>query len=70
MVTKKELQKALVMKNLQLQSSGATNLKQYEIAFQDTIEGMFPDKCWWEVTDCDIFGKLFETRERTAYTRY
>ena len=46
----------------QLQMRGATNVKEYEIAFQETIENMEPDKAWWEVTDCNIFFSLFETR--------
>lgn len=45
-----------------LQFKGATNIKEYEVAFQQAIENVFPDKAWWEVTDCNIFFSLFETR--------
>ena len=44
----------------ELQNNGITHIKQYEIAFQDVIEELFPDKCWWEVTGCEIFLHLFE----------
>lgn len=47
---------------MRLQFRGATNIKEYEIAFQEAIENMVPDKSWWEVTDCNIFFTLFETR--------
>lgn len=47
---------------MRLQMRGATNIKEYEIAFQEAIENMEPDKAWWEVTDCNIFFSLFETR--------
>ncbi len=35
-------------------------LKRYEMAFQDVIEKLFPDKMWWEVVDFDIFLDLME----------
>ena len=57
-----ELRKELTMARVRLQYQGATNIKQYEIAFQEVIENIFPDKSWWEVTDCNIFFTLFETR--------
>ena len=47
---------------MRLQYRGATNIKEYEIAFQEAIENVFPDKSWWEITDCNIFFTLFETR--------
>lgn len=43
-------------------SHGITNIKDYEYAFQDTIESFFPARAWWEVTDCNIFWTLFETK--------
>jgi len=42
---------------------GNNNLKAFEIAFQEDIERFFPDKSWWEVTDCNIFMELFNTRD-------
>lgn len=60
-----DLRKALDDQALRLSMSGTMNLKEYEIAFQDAIERVFPDKSWWEVTDCNIFGTLFETRDIT-----
>lgn len=57
-----DLRKQLTMTKIRLQYSGATSIKEYEIAFQETIENLVPDKSWWEVTDCNIFYSLFETR--------
>ena len=58
-----DLATALFKTLTRLENSGETNIKKYEIAFQDTIEEQFPEKSWWEVTDCDIFSDLFETRD-------
>lgn len=57
-----ELQDQLNDALMRLQFRGATNIKEYEIAFQQAIENMVPDKSWWEVTDCNILVTLFETR--------
>ena len=46
-----------------LVKNGERNLKAYEIAYQNVIEDHFPDKSWWEVTDCDIFNDLFNNRD-------
>lgn len=46
-----------------LSMRGSMNIKDYEIAFQETIENMEPDKAWWEVTDLNIFYDLFENRD-------
>lgn len=59
----KELKRALFDAYFSLQNKYETNIKAYEIAFQDAIEGLYPDKSWWEVTDCNIFMDLFETRD-------
>lgn len=59
----KELKRALFDAYFALQNKYETNIKAYEIAFQDAIEGLYPDKSWWEVTDCNIFMDLFETRD-------
>lgn len=58
-----ELGNELFSKCRELQNNGVINIKSYEIAFQDVIEMMFPNKCWWEVTDCDIFIHLFEYKD-------
>ena len=47
----------------ELMTSGATNIKEYEIAFQDVIEQMYPGKCWWQVTGCQIFMHLLEHKD-------
>jgi hypothetical protein len=44
----------------ELQARNTTSIKEYEIAFQDVIEEVFPEKCWWETTDCEIFMHLLE----------
>lgn len=58
-----KLGNALSEKCNELMTSGVTNLKEYEVAFQDVIEQMYPGKCWWEVTDCQIFLHLFERKD-------
>ena len=58
---KTKLGNALYDKYYELQAKGIVFIKDYEIAFQDVIEKMFPDKLWWEVTDCKIFLTLLET---------
>ena len=58
-----ELKDRLETKCQNMLMSGVSNIKEYEIAFQDEIEKMFPDKSWWEVTDCDIFIDLFNNRD-------
>lgn len=37
----------------------AVNIKQFEIAYQNVIESVVPDACWWEITDVEIFSDLF-----------
>lgn len=44
-------------------SQGITNIKDYEYGFQSVIESFFPDYSWWEITDCNIFWTLFETKD-------
>lgn len=58
----KSLEKNLREVALAKLSHGITNIKDYEYAFQDTIESFFPARAWWEVTDCNIFWTLFETK--------
>ncbi len=54
---KGQLKKALVMRSMNVVANGG-NKKDLEIALQSVIEEFFPDKCWWEVTDCNIFMEL------------
>lgn len=36
------------------------SIKEYEIAFQDAIERVYPDAAWWQVTNYwDIFDAMF-----------
>lgn len=58
-----KLGNALSEKCNELMTSGATNIKEYEAAFQDIIEQMYPGKCWWEVTDCQILLHLLEYKD-------
>lgn len=60
--SKEELRKALQRTCDDLMNKHVVNIKTYEIAFQDTIEKLFPDKPWWQVTGCDIFWHLFNER--------
>lgn len=58
-----KLGNALSEKCNELMTSGATNIKEYEVAFQDVIEQMYPGKCWWQVTGCQIFMHLLEHKD-------
>lgn len=62
-MTKIKLGNALSEKCNELMANGATNIKEYEIAFQDIIEHMYPGKSWWEITECQIFLHLFEHKD-------
>lgn len=54
---KEQLRKALIMRSMNVISGGG-NIKALEVALQDVIENFYPDHCWWEVTDCQIFNEL------------
>lgn len=58
-----DLEKALESALNHLAMRQEMNIKKYEIAFQDAIESQYPDKSWWEVTDCNIFYDLAENRD-------
>lgn len=58
-----DLKQLLDDEALRLGMSQVTNIKEYEMAFQDAIEKLAPDHSWWEVTDCDIFFDLFQNRD-------
>ena len=47
----------------ELKNNNETNIKAYEIAFQDVIEEVFPDECWWNVTNCQIFWHLMTYKD-------
>ena len=55
---KEALRKALVLRSMNVVANGG-NIKALEVALQDVIENFYPDHCWWEVTDCQIFNELF-----------
>ena len=67
---RKQLAQKLFDKMIEMRKWGEKNIKSYEIAFQDVIEEVFPDECWWEVTDCEIFQHLMEFKnpEETIIT--
>lgn len=63
---KQKLAKQLRNKMIELYEDGETRIKAYEVAFQDVIEEVFPENCWWEVTDCQIFMHLLKYRNPEA----
>ena len=63
---KRQLGDKLLNKVIELREKEETNIKAYEIAFQDAIEEVFPDESWWNVTDCEIFMHLLEYKDPTA----
>ena len=38
----------------------APRLMDYEAALKNVIEDFYPDRYWWEVTQCDIHTELFK----------
>ena len=63
---KEQLAQKLYDKMIEMRKDGEKSIKAYEIAFQDVIEEVFPDECWWEVTDCEIFHHLMEHKDPEA----
>ena len=61
-----KLAQGLFDKMIELRKEGETNIKAYEVAFQDAIEEVFPEKSWWDVTECEIFMHLMEHKNPTA----
>lgn len=59
---KDQLQSLLIKSSSRLMNDDIDNIKAYEAAFQDDISTVFPDKAWWEVCKCDIFGLFFFDR--------
>lgn len=58
-----KLAQDLFDKMIAMRKSGEKSIKAYEVAFQDIIERVFPDMCWWEVTECQIFNHLMEHKD-------
>lgn len=63
---REKLSQGLFDKMIELKKTGETNIKKYEIAFQDVIESVFPQECWWNVTSCEIFLHLMEHKDPEA----
>lgn len=58
-----KLAQGLFDKMIAMRKAGEKNIKAYEVAFQDIIERVFPDECWWNVTECEIFMHLMEHKD-------
>ena len=65
-IQREQLARGLFDKMIKLRKAGEKNIKAYEIAFQDIIEEVFPDECWWDVTGCEIFQHLMEHKDPEA----
>ena len=63
---REQLAQKLFDKMIEMRKDREKNIKSYEIAFQDVIEEVFPDECWWEVTGCEIFQHLMEHKDPEA----
>ena len=63
---REQLAQKLFDKMIEMRKDGEKNIKAYEIAFQDVIEEVFPDECWWDVTGCEIFQHLMKHKDPEA----
>ena len=63
---REQLVQKLFDKMIEMRKAGKKNIKTYEIAFQNVIEEVFPDECWWDVTGCEIFQHLMEHKDPEA----
>lgn len=61
-----KLAQDLFDKMIAMKKAGEKNIKAYEVAFQDIIERVFPEECWWNITDCQIFMHLMEHKDPEA----
>lgn len=61
-----KLAQGLFDKMLELRKSSEQNIKVYEVAFQDVINEVFPNECWWNITKCNIFMHLMEHKDPAA----
>lgn len=55
-ILKDKLNKALI----KISKRGSTRLMDYEAALKNAIEDFYPDRYWWEVTQCDIHSELLK----------
>lgn len=60
---REQLAQKLFDKMIEMRKDGEKSIKAYEIAFQNVIEEVFPDECWWDVTGCEIFYHLMEHKD-------
>ena len=60
------LAQKLFDKMIELRQAGEQHTKKYEIAFQDVIEAVFPEECWWNITGCEIFLHLIKYQDPEA----
>ena len=58
-----KLAQGLFDKMIEMRKAKERNIKKYECAFQSIIEEVFPDKLWWEITECNIFMHLMEYKD-------
>ena len=63
---REQLAQKLFDKMIEMRKDGEKSIKAYEIAFQDVIEEVFPDECWWDVTGCEIFQHLMKHKNPEA----
>jgi hypothetical protein len=61
-----KLAQGLFDKMMAMRNKGETEIKRYEIEFQNVIETVFNGTEWWEVTDCQIFNHLLEHKDPEA----
>ena len=55
-----KLAQGLFDKMIELRKTGEKSIRVYEVEFQRVIEEVFPDECWYDVTECQIFNHLME----------
>ena len=58
-----KLAQGLFDKMIAMREKGVRSIKEYEVAFQNVIESVFNDMCWWDVTECQIFYHLMEHKD-------
>lgn len=61
-----KLAQSLFDKMIELKKEGERKIKIYEVAFQNVIEEVFPNECWYDVTECQIFMHLMEHKDPEA----
>ena len=63
---REKLAQGLFDKMIELRQKGVSSIKKYEVAFQDIIERVFPEECWWNITGCEIYLHLMEHKDPEA----